>query len=223
MIDVTIPVGPSAANRRWLKDALDSVRAQTMRAAHIILIDDSEGTGAEGITEVEYGSDVRIYANPWRSGVAHSFNYGVALAPSECVLMMGSDDLLEPTCLEACWSTYNEHDKAAAYYWLDVHYMNRDVDQSIACNAAMTTKKLWKMTGGIPIEAACGAGDAALLSIMMVNMPERMIRVKTDKPLYLYRDHPETDTVRRSRWHQIIIDVRGLVTDEWTKNFNIHI
>ena len=137
MIDVVIPVGPSSSNRRWLKDALDSVRAQTVQAKHILIIDDSEGTDAQEITEVEVGADCRIYRNPWHSGVAHSFNFGVALAPSECVLMMGSDDLLEPTCLEACIDTYLEHNRAAAYYWLDVLYQSTGAVQSIACNAAM--------------------------------------------------------------------------------------
>lgn len=212
MIDVVIPVGPYPSNRKWLHECLDSVRRQTFAASHILIIDDG---GDLPLTECELGGDVRIYRNPWRSGVAHSFNFGVAQAPAECILMMGSDDTLEPECLEACWDAYNSHGCAAAYYWLDVHYMNSNQDQSIYCNAAMVTKRLWHMTGGIPIEAACGAGDAALLSIMMVHMPERIIRVPTDKPLYNYRDHTETDTIRRAAWGGVIIDIRNLVTLQW--------
>ena len=186
-----------------------------MKPRHILIIDDSEGTGSSNLIECELGADVYLYRNPWHSGVAHSFNFGVAMSPSECIFLMGSDDTLEPTCLEDCYHTYLNHDKRAAYYWLDVKYMSTGNTQSIACNAAMVTKQLWQQTGGIPIEAACGAGDAALLSIMIAHMPERMIRVPSEQPLYNYRDHPETDTLRRSRWHQIIIDIRGLVTEEW--------
>lgn len=215
MIDVVIPVGPHPSNRRWLREALDSVRLQTMRPAHIVVIDDSAPQDHLALTECEIGADVQIHRNFWRSGVAHSFNYGVALAPSECVLMMGSDDLLKPECLEACWECYERHNRAAAYYWLDVKYINSGQEQSIACNAAMVTKGLWRMTGGLPVESASGACDAALLSIMMVHMPERMVRVKTREPLYLYRDHSETDTLRHSDWQSVIITTRDLVTRQW--------
>lgn len=219
MIDVVIPVGPSEANVRWLPDAIQSIKAQTMPAAHIILVDDGARLYERDV--IQYDPSILVFENCWRSGVTHSFNFGVAQAVSECALMMGSDDTLEPECLERCWHSYLAHGMMTAYYWLDVHYMISGKDQAVHCNAAMVTKELWNMTGGLPIEAACGAGDAALLSIMMVHMPDRLIRVQQhgERPLYNYRDHSETDTMSRKRWHQLIIDIRNLVTEEWTQRW----
>lgn len=203
-----IPVGPSSANQRWLQDAIDSVYLQTYQVDEILLIDDMANLSIQG-------PRIRVHRNPWHSGVAHSFNFGVALAENDLVLMMGSDDLLEPECIEACLATYHAIGRLDRYYWLDVQYMSNGEAQSIACNAAMVTKGLWRKTGGIPIESACGAGDAALLSCLLAHKPQWMHRVQTDKPLYKYRDHAETDTIRRSSWMGIVVQIRNLVTEEW--------
>lgn len=210
MISVVIPVGPYPANVKWLQEALDSVLTQTQRPEQVLLINDGHVDLSQYMCK-----SVREWCPPWRSGVAHSFNFGVALAETPLVLMMGSDDILKPECIERILDAYTANHSQDAYYWLDVEYMSTGNKQSIPCNAAAVTKGLWNKTGGIPIEAACGAGDAALLSIMMVHMPKLIKWVPSDEPLYVYRDHPDTDTIHRGAWHQLIIDVRDLVTREW--------
>lgn len=211
-VSVVIPVGPSDANKRWLFDALASIAGQTWQPARVILIDDR--IADETMRVFAPKLNVSLYRPPWRLGVAHAFNFGVALAPTECVVMLGSDDTLEPACLEYCRASYLKHEMASAYYSLDVKYMNSGEEQSIPCNAAMVTKDFWRMTGGFPIESAAGAPDAALLSICMAHKL-RVIRVDTPHPMYNYRDHDGTYTKLRPKWHQLIIDMRNLITEEW--------
>ena len=41
MITVLVPVGPSAGNKRWLNECLDSIVKQTYPAEEVLLVDDS--------------------------------------------------------------------------------------------------------------------------------------------------------------------------------------
>jgi len=227
-ISVVIPVGPSQANRRWLLEAQESLERQTLIPDEIVFIND----GRASTQEKDYcrpsfileNTMIHHYTPPWKLGVAHAFNFGVALARNECVFMLGSDDTLEPECLERCVEAYEGSGSRDAYYWVPVKYMHDGSIQHVPCGAAMVTKGLWQMTGGFPTEAAVGASDAALLSIMMVHMPDRIVQVGS-KPLYNYRSHPESDTsLKMPHWHQIIVDTRNVLTSEWkapewTQNF----
>ena len=100
-ITVVIPVGPHPANIAWLGEALESIALQSVWPEEILLIQDRETLE---IFEPTSGPPVRIWKAPWRLGVAHAFNFGVALANTQLILMMGSDDRLLPDCLAACWA-----------------------------------------------------------------------------------------------------------------------
>lgn len=227
-IAVVIPVGPFPGNRRWLRECLDSVQAQTHPAAQVLLIDDQAGLPEVGPSGwLDFPEELRgertydLWRTPWLSGVAHAFNFGVALARTELVVMLGSDDTLEPWALEDCARAWEATHDPLGYYSLDVRYLDTGEVQTIACNAAMVSKSLWRHTGGFPVQSALGSPDAALLSIMMGAKPAGAagnIR-RVDSPMgapYLYRQHAGTDTVRNySRFEAAILHVRNVLTRDW--------
>lgn len=96
-ISVVIPAYNGTS--RYLKEAIDSVRAQTLAASEIIVVDDAstDGTGAlvQAIPQVRY---VRHSQN---SGQAAARNTGARLAHTPYVAFLDQDDLWEPTFLEA--------------------------------------------------------------------------------------------------------------------------
>lgn len=226
LVSVCIPVGPNPANRRWLDDAVLSVFNQTWvdnpeGGVHIQFVDD--------MADLRYATDVEamcfgakmpcdIYKMPWYSGVAHAFNAGVAVAPSDFVFMLGSDDWLEPDCIEKCMAEYEHRNgDPYGYYYVGVRYSDTGETQTVPCHAAMVTKALWRRSGGFPIASASGACDAALLSIIMGNYPAagRHWPVADGEPLYNYRRHNETDTAGKGSWQGVILETRDLVTREW--------
>lgn len=211
MITVAIPVGPHPANRRWLSECLDSVHAQTQRADVLLIDDMGQLPDFSGV------SGVRMWRAPWYLGVAHAFNMGVALADDPLVFMLGSDDTLEPTCIEECLNAYYAARDDLAYYYCGVRYMDTGELQTLPCHAAMVTKALWRLTGGFPVQSSSGAPDAALLSIMIGNYPRAgsLRQVADGKPLYNYRRHAETDTASKGPWQGVILQTRDLVTREW--------
>lgn len=225
MITVVIPVGPSPSNKQWLDECLDSVAGNVAYAEQIILIDDGAQLHDSDYLYKRYGRTdwMRCYKMPWRTGVSHAFNYGVALARNECVFLLGSDDTLEPNCLERCWEAYLKRDKQDAYYSVPVRYLTSGEVQTIPCNAAMVTKGFWKKSGGFPIESALGRGDNALLSICMVRpdvLPVVWVGHETGhdlEPLYNYREHSGQWTGYASQYHDELISIINKLTANWTQ------
>lgn len=226
MISVAIPVGPAPSHQKYLDEAIQSVRNQTV-ACNIILIDDMAGLdfsgthtfiSDEGIYHVDdldhrFGG-CRIWRSPWRLGVAHAFNFGVALAPDDEVLLLGADDTLEPDAVAAylecsSWDAPEVRDRT--YYSLPVRYMDTGEVQFDPCGAAVVSKQLWRLTGGFPTQSASGASDAAFLSSIW-NSNEFMIKSVAQRPLYNYRRWEGTDTAGLGSWQGVILATRGLLT-----------
>ena len=240
-ISVTIPVGPEQHHSQYLEECLDSLNLQTLRPQEILIIDDMAGLGLgplsfpvnepAGVRVVDDGNSrlggCRVWAAPWRLGVAAAFNCGVALARNDLVLMVGADDWLEPECLEACLEAFKKQaEDQLCYYYLSVRYhaeegfsIPRDLEdgiQTLPCNAAMVSKHLWANTGGFPPETGSGAPDAALISTLMGNAAAgKLIPVAEGRPLYNVRIHEGQDTRGRAPWQTVIISTRNLLTQQW--------
>lgn len=242
-ISVVIPVGARPHHGQYLSDALESVRNQTHPAdeVEVLIIDDMHGLpradlgyedGRSGYPwpcpshlkpdrphvmrascdECKY---LTLWPSPWRLGVAHAFNMGVAIASSELVFMLGADDRLLPNCLAECVRSYEKH--GDGFHWVGVEYSDDRPNQYVPCGAAMVTKTLWRETGGFPTQSAVGASDAALISILMRHMPEKLICVNKRKPQYWYRSWDESETAHAGPWQGSILEVRHRVTELWEK------
>lgn len=218
MVDITVvmPVGPHQHDVDYIQEAVESLNIQTHKPKELLIVDDMAYPYELSVTNYP----VTIHYNDWRMGVAHSFNIGVARAHTECVLMMGADDWLEPDCLEECERSYKEQKdifRAMCYYWLGVRYSDGQGDQFLPCHAAMVTKALWRATGGLPVEAASGASDAAFISMLLGNKGvARLVGVNESRPLYNYRVHEHTDTSKKAAWQGVILETRNLVTREFS-------
>lgn len=220
LITVVIPVGPSESNKQWLGECLESVFAQTHRPEQILLIDDQAHLDVnDGYIHINGASyQVDVWKTPWRSGVAHAFNFGVALARNELIVMLGSDDWLEPDAISRLLDTYKKSEHKDAWYSFTIRYSDNDELQDEHCNCAAVTKGLWKLTGGFPPESEIGACDSIFISMMMVHHSDRLIKVAEGKPLYNYRRHQQSDTGTRSSGYQgPIFVVRDLFTRNWEK------
>lgn len=213
-ISVIIPVGPNPAYRKYLPGCLESVRNQARQADEVLVIDDQAH-----LEQADVGDGVRLWKTPWLSGVAHAFNFGVALAEQELVFMLGSDDRLMPWCLGDCLKSYEQYQDSLGYYYVDVQYSDGR-SQNLACNAAMVTKALWKHNGGFPVESAVGAPDTVLISIMLAakGSAGNLRHVDSAQPPYWYRVHDQTDTAARApRFQGAIFGVRGELTKSWRR------
>lgn len=234
-ITVVIPVGPQSMYKTYLPDALESVMQQTLPPDEILIVDDQAhldintlwrqlNTGITGDVDSTLFYDFRgkfeyqhlsYYRTPWLSGVAHAFNFGVALSRNECVFMLGSDDKMSPTCLEECINEYENQGRAAGWYNVTIETSSGEI-MTLPNNTAMITKGLWDMTGGFPVQSAVGGPDALLLSIMLRNFPGRIHQVKEGTPLCWLREHAFQATKRDAAfYHTLVIEVRNKETERW--------
>jgi len=159
-VTVVIPVAPWEYSWRWLDECLESVRAQTLRADEVLIIDDMAGLATEppfnewDLSEGPHllgHPETTLWASPWRLGVAHAFNFGVALARNELVFMACSDDALEPECLERCVEAWEANGRKDAFYCVSIRYMGTDEIQDLPAHQGLVTKGLWRETGGFPV------------------------------------------------------------------------
>ena len=86
-------VTPSLNQARWLREALESVHAQTYpRVEHIVV----DGGSTDGTVDIlESSADVRWVSEPDR-GQSHALNKGFALAEGEIFGWLNADDAYEP-------------------------------------------------------------------------------------------------------------------------------
>ncbi len=217
MITVAIPVGPSKVYRQYLQECIDSLKVQMVAPSEVLIIDDMAGVKDWGI---DFGDlPIRIHENPWLCGGACSFNFGVALAANELVLMLGSDDCLRPWAIADCLTSWEHEQDPLGFYFCDVEYSDTGEKQGCACNCAMVTKTLWRLTGGFPPASAAGAWDTILLSIMIGNAPRagNIIRVKSAEPPFWYRRHNESVTSKSGDMFPVVKVVRDVLTAKWTR------
>ena len=224
MITVTIPIGPDPVYRDYIEECVASVHEQERPPTEILIIDDQAHLTDEEITHLSALGDVpiRVWRTPWLSGVAHAFNFGVALSTDNLVLMLGSDDRLEPWAVRDCLAAWEATSDPFGYYYMDVRYSDGR-QQNLPCHAAMVPKTLWRHNGGLPVESAVGAPDTILISIIMAaqGAAGNLRHVKSPMPPYFYRLHDRTDTVARSRpFYGAIGAIRDTLTQgavTWTK------
>lgn len=220
-ITVVIPVGPRAEDCTYLAECLASVDAQTMQP-HILIVDDMHGWYDQSPACAINNTIVTPVENPWNLGVAASFNIGVALAPTEHVLLLGADDLLQPHAIELAQRAIEARPTEQAYYWYDIRYMDDRPEplQGQPCGAAVVTKALWRATGGFPVESAIGRSDVMLVGLLMGH-PDvgTLIPVGSweGEPQYWVRVHDGQHTASRGPWVRALEEAANAYWATWRK------
>jgi glycosyltransferase involved in cell wall biosynthesis len=82
-----------------VRDALDSIRSQTLQPAEVIVCDDGSTDDIEGALR-PYRDDVVFFRKP-HAGEASAKNAAAAAATAELVVILDADDVFLPTRLEA--------------------------------------------------------------------------------------------------------------------------
>jgi glycosyltransferase involved in cell wall biosynthesis len=99
MISVVIPAFNHA---RWIRQAIESVRAQSLPAGELVVVDDgSTDETPEVLAEARYAGMRRIRQR--NRGAHATINRGVALSRGEWVTILNSDDEMTPERLEHAW------------------------------------------------------------------------------------------------------------------------
>ncbi|MBA8815869.1 CDP-glycerol glycerophosphotransferase [Microbacterium halimionae] len=92
---------------RYVAEAIDSLRAQTMTAWQAILVDDgsTDATGTRFDEATTTDPRFRVVHHPFRRGLGAARNTGLDLVDTEFVAFLDADDVLTETALERMVAT----------------------------------------------------------------------------------------------------------------------
>lgn len=156
IVSVIIPVGPN--HQILVKDAIDSVDAQTFRDWECIVINDSGVPLSElpaWVRIIETGSEKPV-------GVAAARNLGIRAAVAPLFLCLDADDYLQPNALAIMVDThFRTRDIIYSDFWEDPHkagefsiFKTNDADATrltrgtLHCVTALTPRSAWEAVGG---------------------------------------------------------------------------
>ncbi|KKM70920.1 hypothetical protein LCGC14_1435900, partial [marine sediment metagenome] len=192
-VAVIIPVGPG--HEAIVRDAIDSVEAQTWEQWECIVVNDSGrplGPLPTWVTVLETPRPA--------SGVAAARNVGIAACHSTWFLPLDADDLLEPTALETWINVANQHPDDILY---SDQYQDQQVDGEFNVHeypdydpkillkngalhavTALTPVKVWEAVGGYE-ESTAWEDWAFQIDAAAHGICSRRIA----RPLFTYRKH----------------------------------
>ncbi len=115
LVSVIIPTYNVEA---FVKDALESVIAQTYDNWELIVVDDGSCDGTLELLRVYEGKDtrIRVCALERNSGQAVARNHAVAVAKGRYIAFLDSDDMWLPYKLERQVSAFQEYEDAAVVF-----------------------------------------------------------------------------------------------------------
>lgn len=101
-VSVIIPVYNT---EKYVREAVDSIRKQTIKELEIIIVNDGSTDNSQQIIDELAAEDSRIrtYTLP-KKGVSMARNTGIANARGKYIYFMDSDDLLEEDALKLCYA-----------------------------------------------------------------------------------------------------------------------
>jgi len=105
LVSIIMPV----FNSRWLKEAVESVLAQTYQNYELILVDDCSTLPAvlEMLERLKAAPKVKIIRNSRNLGISGATNAGIQASTGEYTAFMDHDDLLHPDALAYFARTLN--------------------------------------------------------------------------------------------------------------------
>ena len=109
-VTVLMPVYNGAP---YVKDALESVLAQTFTDFELLLIDDGSTDNTAEIISAYSDSRIRILANPGNLGLVATLNRGLQVAAGAYVAIMHADDICLPERLELQTAYLDIHPEVA--------------------------------------------------------------------------------------------------------------
>ncbi|MEO8456123.1 MAG: glycosyltransferase [Sphingomicrobium sp.] len=112
-------VVPSFNGAPWLREALDSMLAQTYPNIEILLLDDASTDETPAIA-AEYESRIKYIRQPKNMGIYDNVNVGIAQAKGDLIATYHADDIYLPTMVEEQVSYLQKYPEVGAVFASDI-------------------------------------------------------------------------------------------------------
>lgn len=110
---------PSFNGARFLREALDSILAQTYSHIEVLLLDDASEDATPEIA-ASYGNRIIYVRQPSNLGIYENVNVGIALARGDLIATYHADDIYLPTIVESQVAYLAAHGEVGAVFCSDI-------------------------------------------------------------------------------------------------------
>ena len=110
---------PSYNGATFLREALDSILAQTYDNIEVILLDDAS-TDETAEIAVEYANRIAYVRQPRNMGIYDNVNVGIELARGDLIATYHADDIYQPTIVEAEVAYLEAHPEVGAVFCANI-------------------------------------------------------------------------------------------------------
>lgn len=113
---------------KFLPDAVESVKAQTLQEWECLIIDDGSPDDTAAVATRLMAGDSRIkYHHKENGGLSSARNYGITLAKGEFMCFLDADDRLDKAKLLEQLTCFSQHPKADIVYGKAMFFENNDL------------------------------------------------------------------------------------------------
>jgi glycosyltransferase involved in cell wall biosynthesis len=100
MTSVVTVLMPVYNAEKYLREAIDSILAQTLKEFEFLIIDDGSSDSSVEIIRSYHDPRIRFVQNERNLGITYTLNRGIHLSANELIARMDADDVCHPTRLQ---------------------------------------------------------------------------------------------------------------------------
>lgn len=208
---------PCYNDGEFIRQAVESVFAQTYPCIELIIIDDGSDISTKRILEEISNETGCLLLESGHKGPSEARNVGIRKANGEYILPLDADDEILPTYIEKAVQLMEEHPDAGAVYcyaelfgeeegrWeLPDYSFERMLVGNIVFVTALFRKEDWEAVGGFKTNMEHGLEDYDFwLSLLERNktihqLPEVLFRYRKKKKSRTTRLNDDKDNVRQA-------------------------
>jgi glycosyltransferase involved in cell wall biosynthesis len=202
LVSILVPCYNGAA---FLREALDSILAQTYSPIEVLLLDDAS-TDATPQIAAEYAGRVQTIRQTTNLGIYGNVNAGIELARGELIATYHADDIYLPTIVAAQVACMQAHPEVGAVFCADIF-----VDAEGREYGRMVLPR--EVRGGAPLVYATVLNALLEYKNRFLVCPTAMVRAAVHRDVGSYRQERYRNTADLEMWLRIARSYRVVVLE----------
>lgn len=192
LVSILVPCFNGAA---WLREALDSILAQTYPHTEVLLLDDASTDDTPRIA-AEYAGRLRLVRQPTNMGIYDNVNVGIGLARGELIATYHADDIYLPGIVQAQVDAFRKHPEVGAVFCADIFVdaQGREYGRMVLPPA---------VRGGGPLPYATVLNALLDHKNRFLVCPTAMVRASVHQAVGAYRQDRYRNTADLEMWLRI--------------------